>query len=334
MGAAALSAGPGALTFIDTQNAAAPGTDENSSADMGRIIEAAKALQRLIGGLVVLVHHTGKDATKGLRGHSSLLAALDAAIEVTRDEDRREWRLAKSKDGKDGEAHPFRLEVVQLGQDDEGEPVTSCVVRVDTAGDDIRRAKVPQGGNQRLVYEGIRGLFKDGITRQARSATAAPINRTRGRSDSRRCPADVFHGQANFASPRGNNGPCGAWCFGLERGLAMDCVTRRNSPKTPKTANPDAEILPLLYRGGEEIGGTADFGNGMQASAKDGRLFEHIRCDPYSRRDGTQTLLSIWQSACAVCGAPFSVSTPRFISTSKAFDRKHCDAHKLRRLTR
>ena len=175
MGAAALSAGPGALTFIDTQNAAAPGTDENSSADMGRIIEAAKALQRLIGGLVVLVHHTGKDATKGLRGHSSLLAALDAAIEVTRDEDRREWRLAKSKDGKDGEAHPFRLEVVQLGQDDEGEPVTSCVVRVDTAGDDIRRAKVPQGGNQRLVYEGIRGLFKDGITRQARSATAAPM---------------------------------------------------------------------------------------------------------------------------------------------------------------
>ena len=73
-------------------------------------------------------------------------------------------RREKSKDGADGEAHPFRLEVVHLAPDDEGEPVSSCVVRMDTVADDIRRAKVPQGGNQRLVYEGIRGLFKDGIT--------------------------------------------------------------------------------------------------------------------------------------------------------------------------
>ena len=34
----------------------------------------------------------------------------------------------------------------------------------DTAAQDVRAVKVPQGGNQRLVYEGIRNLFKDGIT--------------------------------------------------------------------------------------------------------------------------------------------------------------------------
>ena len=87
----------------------------------------------LTGGLVVLIHHTGKDATKGLRGHSSLFAALDAAVEVSRDGERREWKVAKSKDGQDGDEHPFRLEVVELGEDGDGEPVTSCVIAPEEA---------------------------------------------------------------------------------------------------------------------------------------------------------------------------------------------------------
>ncbi len=154
----------GAVVFLDTLNRAAPTADENSSSDMGEILQAAKRLQALTAGLVVLVHHTGKDSTKGLRGHSSLLAAMDAAVEVSRDGDRREWRCAKSKDGADGDAHPFKLEVKTLGMDSYGDPVTSCVVRTDTTAADVQRVKLPQGGNQRLVYEGIRTLFKDGHT--------------------------------------------------------------------------------------------------------------------------------------------------------------------------
>ena len=154
----------GAVVFLDTLNRAAPTADENSSKDMGEILEGAKRLQSLIGGLVVLVHHTGKNTAAGLRGHSSLFAALDAAVEVSRDGDRREWKVAKSKDGADGDAHPFKLQIETLGIDDHDDPVTSCTVRVDTSADEVKRVKLPQGGNQRLVYEGIRGLFKDGIS--------------------------------------------------------------------------------------------------------------------------------------------------------------------------
>jgi putative DNA primase/helicase len=164
----------GAVVFLDTLNRAAPTADENSSKDMGEILEAAKRLQSITGGLVVLVHHTGKDATKGLRGHSSLFAALDAAIEVSRDGDRREWRVAKSKDGADGDAHPFKLAIETLGIDAYGDPITSCTVRVDNSTDDVKRVKVPQGGNQRLVYEGIRGLFKDGISGKAGAPPLRP----------------------------------------------------------------------------------------------------------------------------------------------------------------
>ncbi len=152
----------GGVLCIDTLAASAPGMDENASADMGEIIAALKALQAELGGLVLAVHHTGKDATKGLRGHSSLLGALDAAIEVTRTEDRREWRTAKSKDGADGDAHPFRLEVVELDTDDEGEPVTSCVVAPEErAADAVRRVRLPQGGNQKIVFDALRDLLRE-----------------------------------------------------------------------------------------------------------------------------------------------------------------------------
>lgn len=125
--------GPDATVFIDTMNRAAPGLEENNSKDMGLILSGAKSLQEAIDGLVILVHHTGKDAAKGLRGHSSLFAALDGAIEVTRDSDQRSWRVAKSKDGADGEEHMFSLEVISLGQDGDGDEITSCVVRPEAA---------------------------------------------------------------------------------------------------------------------------------------------------------------------------------------------------------
>lgn len=117
------------IVIIDTLNRAVPGMDENSSVDMGHAINACKLIQQAVGGLVLLVHHSGKDATKGMRGHSSLHAALDAAIEVKRSGDDREWSVAKAKDGADGKGHPFMLEVVDMGADDDGDPITSCVIR-------------------------------------------------------------------------------------------------------------------------------------------------------------------------------------------------------------
>ena len=118
------------MIIVDTLNRAAPGLDENSSSEMGRAIAAVKSLQSQVGGLVLLIHHSGKQPAMGMRGHSSLFAALDAVIEVTRTGDAREWRLAKSKDGADGIVQPFSLRVVDLGADDDGDLVSSCVVEV------------------------------------------------------------------------------------------------------------------------------------------------------------------------------------------------------------
>ena len=143
----------GGVIVIDTLNQSAPTADENSSKDMGTIIQNAQIIQRMTNSLVILVHHTGKDKSRGLRGHSSLFAALDAAIEVKQGVGVREWALTKAKDAETIAGRLFMLESVPLGVDDEGEPISSCVVRPDHSA--VFRKPPPKGKNQIAVFEAL-----------------------------------------------------------------------------------------------------------------------------------------------------------------------------------
>jgi hypothetical protein len=116
------------VVVIDTLNRASPDADENSSRDMSSLIAAVDKIQRAISGLVILVAHSGKQATNGIRGHSSLLAALDASIEVVLKNDKRYLRLDKVKEGIDGIKRDFKLLPVVTGIDEGGADITSCVV--------------------------------------------------------------------------------------------------------------------------------------------------------------------------------------------------------------
>jgi hypothetical protein len=142
------------VIIIDTLNRASAGMDENSGQDMSRILKAGKHLQELTDSLVLVVHHTGKDTSKGMRGHSSLHAALDGAIEVERTGANRLWRAAKVKDGLDGEAVAFKLELVPLGLDADGDLVNSCAVGPAILAKPPR--KEPSGGSQRAALKAVR----------------------------------------------------------------------------------------------------------------------------------------------------------------------------------
>lgn len=162
--------GAGGIVAIDTLNRAAPGADENDSRDMGAIIKGAKLLQAALGGLVLLVHHSGKDVSKGLRGHSSLLAAMDAVIEVSRSGEAREWNVTKSKDGRDGVGGAFRLDIVELGEDEGGFSQSSCVVAPTER--PLETLKEPTGKNQRLVLDRARALIRAANTERPKSVPA------------------------------------------------------------------------------------------------------------------------------------------------------------------
>lgn len=148
------------ICIIDTLNRASPGSDENSSADMGKLLAAATKIQAETCGLVILCHHTGKDRRQGLRGHSSLHAAMDAEIELRRDEqkDTRFWRSSKLKDERDGNSHGFQLIGQFLGFDADGDAQTSCTIEPEAA---AQQKRVPVGKLNKPAYHAIKALISE-----------------------------------------------------------------------------------------------------------------------------------------------------------------------------
>jgi RecA-family ATPase len=69
--------------IVDTLSRAMAGGDKNSPVDMGRIVAAADRFRAGTGAHFTYVHHTGKDAARGARGHSLLRAATDTELETT-----------------------------------------------------------------------------------------------------------------------------------------------------------------------------------------------------------------------------------------------------------
>jgi hypothetical protein len=136
------------VVIVDTLNRASAGIDENSSDGMGNIIQGLKLLQEGTDSLVVTVHHPGKDSTKGMRGHSSLLGALDATLILTDD---RTWSSGKTKDFSGGHNEGFELKVVDIGLDEDGDRITSCVI-VPTGIREKGKRPRPIGKWQQLVF--------------------------------------------------------------------------------------------------------------------------------------------------------------------------------------
>lgn len=152
---------PVGLIIIDTLNRAAPGADENASMAMGTIVANAETLQSKTGAAVLAIHHSGKEVSRGLRGHSSLHAALDSVIEITRNGDHLFWKLVKSKDGESGIGHAFRLQKVEIEAPGSAKPKSSCVIVEAEGGElSIKRGE-SLGTNERVILEAFSARFRE-----------------------------------------------------------------------------------------------------------------------------------------------------------------------------
>lgn len=130
----ALEAELGSKTVLiigDTLARLSAGANENSGEDMGVVVRNVDAIRAATGAAFLLIHHTGKDSAKGMRGWSGLRAATDTEIEVTVDEATglRSAEFTKQRDlpGK-GERIGFRLLPVPLGANRWGTERSTCVV--------------------------------------------------------------------------------------------------------------------------------------------------------------------------------------------------------------
>lgn len=152
---AILAAGGADLVIVDTLARSMVGGDENSSEAMGTAIANCKAIHARTGATVVLVHHAGKDVSKGARGHSSLHGAADFELSVCRAENSADLRLVrveKMKDGEDQTELGFTLRQVRVGTDEDGDPITSCVV--EAAEVEVKKRQAA-GAMQRAVISAL-----------------------------------------------------------------------------------------------------------------------------------------------------------------------------------
>lgn len=134
---AIMADGPADVVIVDTFAQVIPGANENAAEDIGKALTHCRGIHRATGAVVVLVHHAGKDPTRGARGWSGIRAAADAEIEVLRLPMGRMVRISKQKDGIDGREWGFDLHAVSIGMDEDGDVIDSCV---------IREAEIPAGG--------------------------------------------------------------------------------------------------------------------------------------------------------------------------------------------
>ena len=154
-----LAWGGAGLIVVDTLAQTTPGANENSGEDMGKALAHCRRLHQATGALILLVHHSGKDAARGARGWSGLKAAADVEIEVLREGDHRSMRVSKLKDGSEGQELPFKLVPIVLGLDEDGDEVTSCVVEhVEHVPVHQRRGEA-KGAVQKLVVRVLHELM-------------------------------------------------------------------------------------------------------------------------------------------------------------------------------
>ena len=119
---------PIGIVVIDTLARCFGSGDESATQDMNTFVSRCDTIRTKTGATVLVVHHFGKDESKGMRGSIALKAAADTVIEVTGLEGIRTARVEKQKDGAAGESFAFLLKPIDLGLDDEGEMQASCVV--------------------------------------------------------------------------------------------------------------------------------------------------------------------------------------------------------------
>lgn len=151
-----------ALIVVDTLARNFAG-DENSSKDMSTFVRAMDSLRHHWKASILIVHHTGKDTTKGARGSSVLKAAVDTEYSVTMDENKIiALQAHKMKEGELPTLMAFKLQGVKLPiVDEDGNDIRSCTPSLlDSDYQPPKRGSQGAGKNQQLALLCLTELYR------------------------------------------------------------------------------------------------------------------------------------------------------------------------------
>lgn len=146
-----------ALIVIDTFARALMGGDENSAQDVGAFNAGIAALIESTGACVLILHHSGKDKSRGARGSSALLGALDTEVEI----DSGAITSRKQREGELGQPIGFKLMPIVVGMDEDDEPEHSCVVLPAVV--DSRKGEAAADDDARRVLDHLQATAGQGF---------------------------------------------------------------------------------------------------------------------------------------------------------------------------
>jgi hypothetical protein len=142
------------LIVVDTLTLCFGDGDENSTRDAGRAVAAAKVAAAKTGAHVMLVHHTGKDRSAGARGSYAITGNSDTVIELVPQEGQEKNVVAlqrKQREAATDEALAFRIIAVDLGTDEDGDPITTSGIEVIASNADARRLIARNSADRGMV---------------------------------------------------------------------------------------------------------------------------------------------------------------------------------------
>lgn len=145
------------LIVIDTLARTLPGADENAAADMGAFVANTAAIAAAFDCLVAVIHHSGKDVERGMRGSSNLNGATDCEWQISSKDGIRTVLLHKMKDGEDGLEWSFRLEKRQVSRNSGKRQLSTCVVIPETSPKPTegKPRLDPPTGVRKLVWQAV-----------------------------------------------------------------------------------------------------------------------------------------------------------------------------------
>lgn len=170
------------LIEIDTyaKGIAANGGDEDKAKDQNRAAANLRTVHsRLESNVhIALVGHTGKDESRGARGSNAHVGDVDVMVQIS-GEAIKVAAVVKGNDQPERTVAEFKMEVVETGRDEDGDPVTTSIVspeHLETSTEPRAKSKKEKlTPNQQTIFgmlhaAGAGGLLLEDWNQQARDA--------------------------------------------------------------------------------------------------------------------------------------------------------------------
>lgn len=118
------------LIILDTfsKGIAAGGGDEDKAKDQNRTLANLRRVQEQTGAHIAIIGHTGKDEGRGARGSNAHVGDVDVMVQLSGSGDTKVAKIIKANDQEEGELTRFKLETFELGQDEDGDAITTAIV--------------------------------------------------------------------------------------------------------------------------------------------------------------------------------------------------------------